>query len=123
MSARIRAVERAARILSALSDRDQMGPTEISREVVLGKSTAHRLLASLIHVGLVRTDARSRQYSLGYGLLQLTADWLSGLEIRTAALPHLRALRHLTGETVSLSVRDADKRVAVERLDTSREIR
>ena len=60
---------------------------------------------------------------MGYGLLQLTADWLNGLEIRTAALPYLRDLRHKTGETVSLNVRDVDKRVAVERLDTSREIR
>ena len=110
MSARIRAIERAARVLSVLSGHRQMGLTEISREVLLGKSTTHRLLASLIHAGLVRTDARSRQYALGYGLLQLTADWLNGLEIRTAALPHLRALRHETGETVSLSVRDADTR-------------
>ena len=123
MSARIRAVERAAQILSVLSGGGQMGLSEISREVVRGKSTTHRLLASLIHAGLVRTDARSRQYALGYGLLQLTADWLNGLEIRTAALPHLRDLRQKTGETVSLNVRDADKRVAVERLDTSREIR
>ena len=73
MSARIRAIERAARVLSG---HRQMGLTEISREVLLGKSTTHRLLASLIHAGLVRTDARSRQYALGYGLLQLTADCL-----------------------------------------------
>ena len=123
MPAHIRSVERAARILSALSGSGQMGLTEISREVVLGKSTTHRLLASLIDARLVRTDAASRQYALGYGLLQLTADWLNGLEIRTLSLPHLRDLRHETGETVSLNVRDVDQRVAIERLDTPREIR
>lgn len=120
----IQSVERAARILKTLSDGDtRMGLTEIARRVCLGKSTTHRILSSLCGAGLARGDAKTRQYSLGYGLLQLTASWLNGIEVRAAAIPVLRVLRQKTGETVSLNVRDADQRIPLERLDTSREIR
>jgi DNA-binding IclR family transcriptional regulator len=60
---------------------------------------------------------------LGYGLLQLTAGLLRGSEVSIVALTHLRDLRHVTGETVSLNVRDHDHRAVVERLDTLHEIR
>ena len=100
-----------------------MGLTEVAQKVGLGMSTTHRILASLCGVELARGNTRTRQYSLGYGLLQLTASWLNGFEVRTAAIPVLRRLRQSTGETVCLNVRDADQRIPVERLDTSREIR
>lgn len=124
MSESIQSVERAARILEVLSDGDRrLGLTEIARRVGLGKSTTHRILSSLCGAGLARGDAKTRQYSLGYGLLKLTASWLNGVEVRTAAIPVLRVLRQKSGETVSLNVRDGDQRIPLERLDTSREIR
>ena len=124
MSEGIQSVDRAARVLVALSEGDgQMGLTEIARRVGLGKSTTHRILSSLCGAGLARGDTHSRRYLLGYGLLQLTASWLNGFEVRTAAIPVLRILRQQTGETVCLNVRDIDQRIPVERLDTSREIR
>jgi DNA-binding IclR family transcriptional regulator len=124
MSESNQSVERAARILKTLSERDgPKGLTGIARQVGLGKSTTHRILSSLCGVGLARVDPVTRQYSLGYGLLQMTAGWLNGVEVRTAAIPVLRTLRQKTGETVSLNVRDADQRVPLERLDTAREIR
>jgi DNA-binding IclR family transcriptional regulator len=124
MSESIQSVERAVRILKALSGGDgRMGLTEIARSVGLGKSTTHRILSSLCSGGLARVDPKTRQYSLGYGLLQMTASWLNGVEVRTAAIPFLRLLRQQTGETVSLNVRDADVRVTIERFDTSHEVR
>lgn len=120
----IQSVERAARVLQVLAAGGwAMGVSEIAQATGLGKSTAHRLLASLTRAEFVRLEPRTRRYSLGHGLMQLTTTWLQGVEIRTAAIPHLRSLRQKTGETVSLNVRDGDSRVAVERLDTSHEIR
>lgn len=100
-----------------------MGVSQIAQATGLGKSTAHRLLASLARAEFVRVEPQSRQYSLGGGLLQLTANWLSGFGIRTVALPHLRKLRRATRETVSLNVREGNFRIAIERLDTSHEVR
>ena len=120
----VQSVERAARVLRVLAEGGwSMGMSEIAQATGLGKSTTHRLLASLTRAEFVRVEPRTRQYSLGRGLLQLTTSWLQGVEIRSTAIPHLRSLRHKTRETVSLNVRDGDSRVAVERLDTAHELR
>ena len=124
MAQHIQSIERAAQVLEALAeDGGLMGVTEIARRVNLGKSTVHRILASLTRVRFVRMDPESHQYTLGYGLLQLTSGVLRGSEVSMIALPHLRDLRQKTRETVTLNLRDNNHRVVVERLDTSHEIR
>ena len=124
MAQYIQSIERAAQVLEALSDgANPMGVTEVAKRVNLGKSTVHRILASLMRVRFVRMDPATHQYTLGYGLLQLTSGVLSGSEVSMFALPHLRDLRRQTQETVTLNLRDNDQRVVVERLDTSHEIR
>lgn len=116
-------VDRAALILKTLSLHGALGVTEIARLVGLPKSITYRLLSSLKGSDLVRVEPDRRRYMLGYGLLQITAKLLSGIEVRDLALPMLRQLRHETRETVALNVRDGDQRVTVERLDTSYEVR
>ena len=124
MAQHIQSIERAAQVLKALSDGDNpMGVTEVAKRVNLGKSTVHRILASLMRVRFVRMDPSTHQYTLGYGLLQLTSGVLRGSEVSMMALPHLRDLRRKTQETVTLNLRDNNQRVVVERLDTSHEIR
>ena len=117
-------VSRAAEVLKVLARGGWgLGVSEISQTAGLGKSTIHRLLASLMQAKFVRMEPKSHRYTLGSGLLQLTTTWFSEIKVRTVALPHLRALRGTTKETVSLNVRDGDSRVAIERLDTSQEVR
>ncbi len=116
-------VERGALVLKTLAEHGSLGVTDIARRLDLPKSITYRLLASLKSANLVRVEGKNRLYSLGYGLLQMTADWLARIDVRNVALPHLRQLRHKTGETVALALRDADCRVSVERIDTSFEMR
>lgn len=116
-------VERASLILKTLSEHGSLGVTDIARRIALPKSITYRLLASLKAADLVRVEPQSRRYALGYGLLQMTSDWLARIEVRNVAMPYMRQLRHDTGETVALNVRDGDCRVSVERLDTSFEVR
>lgn len=124
MAQHIQSIERAAQVLKALADAgNPMGVTEIAKRVNLGKSTVHRILASLVRVRFVRTEPATHQYTLGHGLLQLTSGVLRGSEVSMIALPHLRVLREKTQETVTLNLRYNDQRVVVERLDTSHEIR
>jgi len=116
-------VARAALILKVLSEHGSLGVTDIARRIGLAKSITYRLLASLKEADLVRLESTSRRYALGYGLLQMTADWLARSDVRDVAMPLLKQLRRETGETVSLNIRDGDNRVTVERLDTSFEVR
>lgn len=124
MHNRIQSIERAVSILAFLSKNQGMvGVSDIARNVGLGKSTTHRMLGTLCHVGFVRADGLQGRYALGFGLLRLAGDWLQGMEVRTAALPELRKLRQRTGETVSLNLRDADTCVPVESFDSQHAIR
>jgi DNA-binding IclR family transcriptional regulator len=97
--------------------------TELAGRVGLRKSSTHRLLTALTRAQLVRYDALARRYTLGFRVLRWTASWLDRLDVRTHALPHLRTLRDKCEETVSLNLLDGHRRVAVERLETSRELR
>ncbi len=123
MTEHLQTVGRAANILRVLSEYGQSGAgvTEIAKKARLAKSTTHRLLASLCRENLAQIDAKVHRYALGHGLLQLAAGWLNGMEIRSVALPHLGRLRDKTRGTIVLSVRDRDYRIALERLDGSRD--
>jgi DNA-binding IclR family transcriptional regulator len=123
-AAGVRALERAARVVEVLAQAGRpLGVTEVARIVGLQKSTTHRLLTALARVQLARGDAQTRRYTLGFRPLRWTAAWLDRLDVRTRALPHLRRLREKCQETVSLNLRDGGGRVAVERLETSHELR
>jgi DNA-binding IclR family transcriptional regulator len=116
-------VKRVAAVLEALADGRPAGVTELAGRVGLRKSSTHRLLAALARAQLVRYDALTRRYNLGFRVLRWTASWLDRLDVRTHALFHLRTLREKCEETVSLNLRDGHRRVAVERLETARELR
>jgi IclR family acetate operon transcriptional repressor len=117
-------VDRVVQLLDLLAEAGQgVGVTEIAGRLRLGKSTTHRLLTSLARAGVVRVDPAARLYHLGYRLLQWTAGWLDRLDARTRALPHLRHLQEKCQETVSLNLQEELTRVAVERLETSQEVR
>jgi DNA-binding IclR family transcriptional regulator len=120
----VRALERAVRVVEALAQAGRpLGVTELARSVGLQKSTTHRLLTALTRVELTRGDVHTHRYTLGFRLLRWTTAWLDRLDVRTRALPHLRRLREKCQETVSLNLRDGHGRVAVERLETSHELR
>lgn len=123
VSAGNQSVERGALILKALSEHGSLGVTEMAQRVGLAKSITYRLLTSLKDADLVRVEPKTRRYALGYGLLKMAADWLGHVEVRNVALPYLRQLRHETGETVALNLREGDQHVTIERLDTSFEVR
>jgi IclR family acetate operon transcriptional repressor len=123
-SGSVRVVDRVVQLLEVLSETEHgYGVTEIAGRLHLGKSTTHRLLTSLARAEVVRADSRQRLYRLGYRLLRWTSGWLDRMDVRTLALPHLRQLREKCQETVSLNLREDNARVAVERLETSQEVR
>lgn len=124
MTQTVRAVERAIAVLQVLSDAGtDLGVSEIGRRLKLSKSTVHRLLSVLRRQGVAQMNPETHAYSLGYRLLQYASVWLDRVDLRTRALPHLRRLREECGETVSLNLLVNGQRVAIERLDSSHEMR
>lgn len=98
----IESVDKALQILVMLRERREVRVVEVSEQLGVARSTAHRLLATLAHRGFVTRDPRTRTYRSGPELLGLAA--LGDLDLRAAARPHLQALSARLRETVNIMV-------------------
>src|SRR5688500_17903919 len=108
-----RTLERAAAILDAVG-RSAVSASELSLQIGLSVSTAHRLALQMVdYVILRRTDTGT--FRLGDRFVR------SALE--NAGMPVLRELRDLTGETAQLWVRRGDERVCLLSADSQHELR
>lgn len=96
---------------------------ELATRVDLPKSTAQRLLQSLEEARMTVQDPVSRKYRLGPKTLTLGMAYRERLDLRNAALPHMRALRDLTNETIGLSVAIGSERMFTEEVQSQSELR
>jgi len=117
------AIDRALAVLGVLAEATRpMGVTEIAKRVGLPKSVVHYHVSALVRNGYV--EARpDRRYGLGYAALRLARGSYPNMELRTRALPHMRALHHETWETVTLSVLVGRERVCVDQLVSPQDVR
>src|SRR5581483_8503632 len=102
---RIQVVDRALHALEELADAPGgLGVSELGRRLGVDKSSAHRLLATLLARGFVRQNPHSGRYQLGLRLAGLGAIAVRGVDLTEIARPHLERLRDQTGEAASLAV-------------------
>lgn len=97
-------VERACRILRALSDPGIARLTDIAAATGLDKTTVLRLLEVLMRDGFVVRDAASKQYRLGAELLVLGAAALARFDPRPLVRPSLLRLTGRFEDSVILSI-------------------
>ena len=117
-------VRNAARVLKAFREGGpSLGVSELARRLGLGKSTVHRLLATLTEEGLLAHEPETGLYRLGLALYELGALVPAHLALHQAATPVIEALRYSTRETVQVSVLDGREVVYVERLESSYTLR
>lgn len=88
----------------------------------LPRTTAHRLLGSLEHHGLIE-HVGGLGYRLGPRLLQIAAASLQEPSLRAVAHPALERLAETTGESAQLYVRSLQGRVCVDGVESSSELR
>lgn len=91
------------RLFLVLETLGELGPSTLStlcQHMDLNKSTIHRLLSSLIHVGYVKQDIESGKYMLSYKILSLSTKLLSRMDLLDRLRPYFKQLSAQTGETV-----------------------
>jgi IclR family transcriptional regulator, pca regulon regulatory protein len=114
-------LERGLAILSSFhSDRALIGVSELSRELDLSRSTAHRYIATLARLGYLQQDPDSKRYRLGPKVLDLGFSAINSMDLREISAPHLRQLSDETGYTVNLAILDGTDVVYIERCRTAR---
>lgn len=113
-------VDNALQLIQLLRDQGRLRVTDAARELGVGRSTAHRLLAMLVYRGFAEQDD-ARGYVPGPSLV-LAAPMGDGLrELRAATLPAMERLCERAEETVNLMVR-VDTRVRFVATVESRQI-
>ncbi|MDQ4115345.1 MAG: IclR family transcriptional regulator [Actinomycetota bacterium] len=101
----VESVQRAIAVLDVVAQAGgDLGTNEIARRSGVNVSTASRLLATLVHGGLLQYVPSTGRYRMGIRILQLASAAREGLELRDLVRPHLEDLAAATGETVTLSV-------------------
>lgn len=117
-------VRNAARLLKAFSAREpELGVTELAQRLEIGKSSVHRLLATLCSEGLIEQNTATGRYRLGLAVHDLGGAVSAGSTMHAAVLLPMSDLRTRTGETVQLGVLDGREVVYVERLENPNALR
>jgi len=96
--------DNALRLIGMLRDLGGLRLTNIASELGVAPSTAHRLLAVLVHRGFaVQHD--DHRYFPGPSMQATPGDFRTNRALTTIARPHLESLAADSGETASLAIR------------------
>ncbi len=117
-------VRNAARALKEFSSEcPEIGVSELSRRLDLGKSTAHRLLTTLTEEHLLVKNPDTGRYRLGLAMYDLGNTAVTGLNLHAALAPPMNWLQDVTGGTVHAGVLDVREVIYIERLDSPHMLR
>lgn len=119
-----RSVARALQVLDvvAVRSREPVRLVDIVAETGLPKTTCHRILGTLTHMGLLRVDDQSR-FGPGALLLAMGMNFLSQTDIRSLARPLMEQLAMETEETCHLGVMQFPWVVYLEKVESPLAIR
>jgi len=96
--------------------------TAIAEATGLTKPTAHRMITALQDHGFLMSIG-GVGYALGPRLLDLATTALRELPLRQLARPALEQLARTTGESAQLYVRQGDRRICVDAVESESELR
>ncbi|RAA69122.1 IclR family transcriptional regulator, partial [Burkholderia multivorans] len=110
----VQSVERAFGLLECIANSSGSATlSHIAADVNLPLPTIHRLLSTLLGLGVVR-QLPGRGYALGPGLVRLGN--LAGAQLGAIARPYLRTLVEELGESANVATLDGDLVVYVDQV-------
>jgi len=119
----LRSVGTALDVLECFALDAELGVSEIARRLGVSKSTAHRLLTTLVSRGMVERSESTSKYRLGMRLFELGDLAVSRMDLRRQSQVLLEELRERSGWTVHLAVASGADVLYLERLSTLRGMR
>jgi DNA-binding IclR family transcriptional regulator len=120
----MRSVSVALAVLEAVSERQPVGVSELSRAMELPKSTTQRMLLTLGELGWIRAgDEEPTRWSLTAKAMAIGSRHRGDQEIRRIAQPAMHTLSAGTGETVHLSIPEERQIVLLEKIEGRHPVR
>lgn len=118
----LQSVTTALELLDLFADGSELGVSQVARHLGVAKSTAHRLLSTLVARRFVERSGTTGRYKLGLHVYERGLVALARSDLRRAAVGVLEDLRERTGQTVHLGLTDGADVVYLERLQAVRTI-
>lgn len=110
-------------ILQALSEKKEIGVTELSQRIFMSKSTVYRFLQTMKSLGFVKQDGENDNYSLSMALFELGSKALENQDLIKIANTEMRIIGEETKETVHLGMLDGDSIIYLHKIDSEYNLR
>ncbi|MFB2600258.1 IclR family transcriptional regulator [Herbiconiux sp. P17] len=108
---------------SVIHSSTPLGLMEIAEVSGVDKSTTQRLLSFLVEIGMLTRDESTKRYGVGSRAFAMAAAVNSRNDLRVVAAPYFHELRERSGESVSLHLGVAGRRVCIDGLESLQPIR
>lgn len=119
----IAAVDNALHVLTLIKEHNTVRIAEVSRELGIARSSAHRLLSMLTYRGYARQDPTTKAYGPGPALVELGLAIVRNMDIRRTARPYMERLSRETGETICLMLLDPPKVLFIDSIEGPQSVR
>lgn len=119
----VQALDRGLALLNALARHDQISLTDLSLQIGLPPSTAHRLLTTLQKHGMAAFDEKTQGWMVGLETFRIGSAFLRRTNLIEASQPAMQRLMEDTGETANLAIPDGGDVVFVSQVETHNPIR
>ena len=113
----IQVAEKLFQVIELLAENGPMGIMDLSNRLGFHKSTVHRLVASLQHMGYIRQEEGSLKYFLSLKFLQIGSRILEQNDMAEMIHPALKKLSEQVGETVHLVRREGTEAVYIDKVE------
>ncbi|KIL40345.1 hypothetical protein SD70_13950 [Gordoniibacillus kamchatkensis] len=100
----IQSIDKALDLIELLAERGSLSLIELTELLNQPKSSTYRIVLTLENRGFISRSDEDGKYCLGYKQLIITRNLLERNNFRTAALPEMKRLSTLYGDTVNLGV-------------------
>ena len=122
LDAKPSAVDKVLSVLAAFRDTPTWTLGELAAAQGLPKSTTHRLIQSLIRAGFVQQLPDSGAYALGPSTWALAGRLTHEGNLRSLAIPALRKLQQLSGESAFLTAIDGTQSRCLARVNAEHDV-
>lgn len=119
----IASARHALELLTLLAREQEVRVRDVAARLAVDKSTASRLLSTLVETGFASVDADTRRYYLGPAAVDVGLAFLRQTDIRRTLRPFLEDLFRRANETVLLVVEDRGSAVVIDKVEPAHALR
>lgn len=113
----VKSVIKAFTIIEVLDEEGPLSIGELSKKLVMDKSTIHRIINTIKDMGYITQNLESKKYSNSIKLFEIGQNVISKTGLFEAARPYIELLSAETGESINLGIVRNNEIVYVDKKD------